>query len=153
MKAIIEKLPYKNFEFLFTYKSLLEKKTSLPGTPAAMWLNKKGTIANMGNSIRDIKQAVEDIINEDKEILDNKDYCFPPEMKEKIKELQEKKKQEEEEKKKAEEEKLNNPTDLQEPAQFQFDMMDDPFGATSTTDIVKEQKKQEEEKKKEEAIK
>lgn len=47
---------------------------------------------------------------------------------------------------------MNNPTDLQEPAQFQFDMMDDPFGATSTTDIVKEQKKQEEEKKKEEMI-
>jgi len=31
--------------------------------------------------------------------------------------------------------------------------MDDPFGATSTQDIVKEQKKVEEEKKKEEMIK
>jgi len=112
VKQIVEKLPYKHFEYMFTYKSMLEKKTSLPGTPASMWLNKKGNIANMGNSIRDIKQAVEDIINADKEILDNKDYCFPPELKEKIKELQEKKKQEEEEKKKLEEEKKNEPTDI-----------------------------------------
>lgn len=42
VKGIVAKLPYKHFEFFFTYKSLLEKKTSLPGTPASMWLNPKG---------------------------------------------------------------------------------------------------------------